>query len=147
MTFYQGCSSRHDLSKNMSANGRRLFSLSLYIEHFKNLLIINHWTDFNTTWQECCLGDPLKRLFKTSRFVKKNKTKQKNKKTKKKKKKKKNMAARGWNLFSLSIYMEDFKNLLVKPLDRFQCKLAGMFFWRLSTKNVQAARIRQKHGH
>ena len=48
-----------------------LFSLYILIENFKNLLVRNHWTDFNITWQECSFGDPLPSLFKLSWFVKK----------------------------------------------------------------------------
>ena len=68
---YQDCSSRHDTSKNMVAIGQSLFSLYIYIENFKNLLVRNHWTDFNITWQECSFGDPLPRLFKQSWVIKK----------------------------------------------------------------------------
>ena len=94
--LYQDCSSRHDSSKNMAARGRGLFSLYIYIENFKTLLVRNHWTDFiitlqklyiyienfknllvrhswtefNETWQECCSGDLLPRLFKPSWYVK-----------------------------------------------------------------------------
>ena len=67
----------------------------IYIENFKNLLVRNHWTDFNIILQKCSFGDPLPRLFKPFGFVK-------------------NMAARGWGLFSLYIYIENFKNLLVR---------------------------------
>ena len=45
--------------------GQGLFSLYIYIENFKNLLVRNHWTDFNVTWQECCFCD-LPRLFTPS---------------------------------------------------------------------------------
>ena len=79
----------------MAAGWRGLFSLYIYIENFKNLLVRKQWTDFNITWQKCCLGDPLPRLFKQSWFVK-------------------SMAARGQGLFSLYIYIENFKNLLVR---------------------------------
>ena len=41
-----------------------------YIENFKNLLVRNSWTEFNVTWQECCFGDLLPRLFKPSWYVK-----------------------------------------------------------------------------
>ena len=75
--------------------GGRLFSLYIYIENFKNLLVRNHWTDFNIILQKCSVGDPLPRLFKPFGFVK-------------------NMAARGRGLFSLYIYIENFKNLLVR---------------------------------
>ena len=36
--LYQECSSRHDLSKNMAARGRGLFSLYIYIENFNDFL-------------------------------------------------------------------------------------------------------------
>ena len=79
----------------MTARGRGLFSLYIYIENFKNLLVRNHWTDFGIILQKCSFGDPLPRLFKPFGFVK-------------------NMAARGRGLFSLYIYIENFKNLLVR---------------------------------
>ena len=47
-----------------------LFCLYIYIENFRNVLVINQWTDFNITWQECFFGDRLPRLFKPSLFVK-----------------------------------------------------------------------------
>ena len=68
---YQDCSSHLDSSKNMAARGRGLFSLYIYIENFKNLLVRNQWTDFNIILQKCSLGDPLPRLFKPFGFVKK----------------------------------------------------------------------------
>ena len=48
----------------MAAGGPGLFSLYIYIKNFKNLVVRNRWTKFNVTWQECCFGDPLPRLFK-----------------------------------------------------------------------------------
>ena len=57
--------------KNMAAMGRGLFSLYIYIENFKNLLVRNHWTDFNIILQKCSFCDPLPRLFKPFGFVKK----------------------------------------------------------------------------
>ena len=72
--LYQDCSSRHDLSKKkkkMAARGRSLFSVYIYIENFKNLLVRNHWTDFINTWQKSFLVDHLPRLFKLSWFIKK----------------------------------------------------------------------------
>ena len=47
---------------------------------------------------------------------------------------------RGQGLFSLYIYIENFKNL-----DRFQYNVAEMFLWWSSTKIVQAIWIRQKN--
>ena len=40
-------------------------------KNFKNLLVINHWTDFNIILQKCSFGDPLPRLFEPFGFVKK----------------------------------------------------------------------------
>ena len=55
----------------MAARGRGLFSLRIYIEKFKNLLVRNHWTDFNIILQKCSIGDPVSRLFKPFGFAKK----------------------------------------------------------------------------
>ena len=92
---YQSCSSHLDSSKNMPARGRGLFSLYIYIENFKNLLVRNHWTDFNIILQQCSFGDPLPRLFKPLGFVKKH-------------------GRQGVGLISLYIYIENLKNLLVR---------------------------------
>ena len=96
MILYQDCSRHLDSSKNMAARGRGLFSPYIYIENFKNLLVRNHWTDFNIILQKCSFGDPLPRLFKPFGFVKKHGR----------------QGVRG--LFSLCIYIENFKNLLVR---------------------------------
>ena len=69
--LYQGCSSHLDSSKNMAARGRGLFSLYIYVENFKSLLVRNHWTDFHIILEECSIGDPLPRLFRPFGFVKK----------------------------------------------------------------------------
>ena len=95
MILYQDCSSHLDLSNNMAARGWGLFSLYIYLENFKNLLVRNHSTDYNIILQKCSFDDPLPRLFKPFGFVK-------------------NMATRGWGLFLLYIYIENFKNLLVR---------------------------------
>ena len=79
--------------KNTAARGRGLFSLYIYIENFKNLLVRNQWTDFNIILQKCTFGDPLQRLFKPFGFVKR-------------------MAARWRGLFFLYIYIENFKIFL-----------------------------------
>ena len=95
MILYQDCSSHSDSSKNMAARGRGLFSLYIYIENFKNLLVRNHWTDFNII----CRNVPLVILYQDcSSHLDSSK----------------NMAARGRGLFSLYIYIENFKNLLVR---------------------------------
>ena len=95
MILYQGCSSHLDSSKNMAARGQGLFSLYIYIENFKNLLVRNHWTDFNIVLQKCSFGDPLPRLFKPFGFVKKH-----------------GHQGAGF-IFPIYIYIENFKNLLV----------------------------------
>ena len=95
MILYKDCSSHLDSSKNMTARGRGLFSLYIYRENFKNLLVKNHWTDFNIILQKCSFSDPLPRLFKPLDSSE-------------------NMATRERGLFSLYIYRENFKKLLVK---------------------------------
>ena len=50
---------------------RGLFSLYIYIDNFENLLVRNHSTDFNITWQKCSCGDYPTRFIKLSWFVKK----------------------------------------------------------------------------
>ena len=57
--------------KKHGRQGRGLFSLYIYIENFKILLVRNHWTDFNIILQKCSFSDPLPRLFKPFGFVKK----------------------------------------------------------------------------
>ena len=59
------------VKKHGHQGGRGLFSLYIYIENFKNLLVPNHWTDFNIILQKCSFYDPLQRLFKPFGFVKK----------------------------------------------------------------------------
>ena len=69
--LYQDCSSQLDSSKNMATKGRGSFSLYIYVENFKSLLVRNHWIDFHIILQECSFDDPLPRLFKPFGFVKK----------------------------------------------------------------------------
>ena len=57
--------------KKHGRQGRRLFSLYIYIENFHELLVRNHSTDFSITLQECFFCNPLPRLFKSSWFIKK----------------------------------------------------------------------------
>ena len=94
MILYQDCSSHLDSSKNMAARGWSLFSIYIYIENLKNLLVRNHWTDCDIIWKKCFFGDPLPRLFKPFGFVKKH------------------GRQGGRGLFSLYIDIENFKNLL-----------------------------------
>ena len=150
MILDQDCSSHLDLSKNMAARGRGLFSRNIYIENLKNLLVWNHWTDFHIILQKCSFGDSLPRLFKPFGFVKKHGRqgaglifpiylyKKLNNSSCQKPLDQllynfaelflcdsvpglfkpfgwsKNMAARGWGLFSLYIFIENLKNLLVR---------------------------------
>ena len=94
--LYQDCSSHLDSSKNMASRGRGLFSLYIFIEKFKNLLVRNHWIDFNIILQKCFLSDPLGRLFKPFGFVKKH-------------------GRQGAGLiFPIYFYIKKFKNLLVR---------------------------------
>ena len=62
VTLYQIYSSCHDSSENMAARGRGLFSLYICIKQFRKLLVRNHWTDSNITYQKCSFGDPLSRF-------------------------------------------------------------------------------------
>ena len=80
----------------MAARGRGLFSLYIYIENFKNLLVRNHWTSFNIILQKCSFGDPVARLFKPFGFVKKH-----------------GRQVAGL-IFPKYICIENFKNLLVR---------------------------------
>ena len=182
MILYQDCSKHLDWSKNMSARRRGLFSLYIYIEKFKNLLVRNHWTDFNIILQKCAFGNPLPRLLKPFGFIKNMAARgrglfslsiyieifKKNflsdttrpisikfcrnvplvilyQDCSRHLDSSKNMAARGRGLFSLYIYIENFKkSSCQKPLDRFQYNFVEMFHWLFSTKIVQAIWIRQK---
>ena len=126
MILYQDCSSHLNSSKNMAARGRGLFSLYIYIENLKNLLVRNHWTDFHLLLQKCSFGDPLPRLFKPFGFVKKH-------------------GRQGTGLiFPIYLYRKLKKSSCQKPLDRFPYNIVEMFFWRFSTKIVQAIWIPQK---
>ena len=58
------------VKKNGCWGAELIFPIYLY-RKVKNLLVRNHWTDFNIIWQECSFGDPLPILFKQSWFVKK----------------------------------------------------------------------------
>ena len=55
----------------MAARGRGLFSLYIFIENLKSLLVRNHWTDFHIILQKCSVVDPLPRLFEPFGFIKK----------------------------------------------------------------------------
>ena len=116
--------------KNMAARGAGLiFPIYIYIENFENLLVRNHWTDFNIILQKCSFGDPLPRLFKPFGFVK-------------------NMAARGRGLFSLYIYIENFKNLLVRNhWTDFNIISQKYFFGDPQPRLFKLFGFVKKHGH
>ena len=57
--------------KNMAARGRGFFSLYIYIKKIFLPETTVYSSDFNITWQEDFLGDPLPRLFRPSWFVEK----------------------------------------------------------------------------
>ena len=80
--------------------GRGLFSLYIYTENFKNLLVRNRWTDFSIILQKCFFSDPLPWVFKPFGFVKKHG--------------RQGGGVEGGGLFSLYIYIKNFKNLLVR---------------------------------
>ena len=82
--------------KTWQLGGRGLFSVYIYIENFKkNLLVRNRWIEYNVTWQECCFGDLLPRLFKPSWYVK-------------------HHGRQGAGLiFRIYLYIENFKIILV----------------------------------
>ena len=106
MILYQDCSIHLDSSKNMAARGRGLFSLYICIENFKNLLVRNHWTDFNIILQNCSFGDFLLRLFKPFGFVNKH-------------------GRQGVGLiFPIYLYRQLKKSSCQKPQDRFQYNFA-----------------------
>ena len=112
--------------KTWPPGGRAYFPYIIYIENFKNLLVRNHWTDFNIILQKCSFGDPLPRLFKPFGFVKKH-------------------GCQGAGLiFPIYLYRKLKKSSCQKPLDRFLYTFAEMFLWWSSTKIVQAIGIRQK---
>ena len=103
-----------------------IFSLYIYIENFKNLLVRNHLTDFHIILQKCFFGDPLPRLFKPFGFVKKH-------------------GRHGAGLiFPIYLYRKLKKSSCQKPPDRFQYNFAEMFLWWSSTKIIQGIWICQK---
>ena len=108
----------------MATRGQGLFSLYIYIENLKNLLVRNYWTNCNIIWQKCSFGDPLLRLFKPFGFVKKH-------------------GCQGAG-FIFPIYLYRKKSSCQKPLDRLRYNLVEKFLWWSSTKIVQAIWIRQK---
>ena len=114
------------MSKNMAARGRGSFSLYIYIENLKNLLVRNHWTNCYIILQKYSFGNSVPRLFKPFGFVKKH-------------------GCQGVELiFPIYLYRKLEKSSCQKPLDQFHYNLAKMFPWWPCTKIVQIIVIRQK---
>ena len=90
---------------------RMLVAMATKTKTFKNLLVRNHWTDFNLLLQKCSFGGPLPRLFKPSWVVKKH-------------------GRQRAGLIFLYIFIENFKkSSCQKPQVPFQYNLAEMFLW------------------
>ena len=112
--------------KTWPPGGGAYFPYTIYIENFKNLLVRNHWTDFNIILQKCSFGDPLPRLFKPFGFVKKH-------------------GHQGAGLiFPIYLFRKLWKSSCPKPLDQFPYNFAEMFLWWSCTQIVQAIWICQK---
>ena len=58
-------------SQELCISRSQELKIDFLIKNLKNLLVRNHWTDFNIILQKCSFGDPLPRLFKPFGFVKK----------------------------------------------------------------------------
>ena len=100
-------------------------------KNLKNLLVRNHWTDFNIILQKCSFGDPQPRLFKPFGFVKKH-----------------GRQGVGVCLFSLCIYKENFKNLLVRNhLTDFNVILQKCSFGDPLPRLFKPFGFVKKHGH
>ena len=128
MILYQGCSSHLDSSKNMATRGWGLFSLYIYIENFKNLLVRNHWTDFHIILQKCSFGDSLPRLFKPFGFVKKH-------------------GRQGAGLiFPLYLYRKLKKSSCQKPLDQLLYNFAEIFLCDSVPRLFKPFGFVKKHG-
>ena len=110
----------------MAARGQGSFSLYIYIENLKNLLVRNHLTNCYIILQKYSFGDSVPRLFKPFGFVKKH-------------------GRQGVGLiFPIYLYRKLEKSSCQKPLDQFHYNLANMFPWWPCTKIVQVIVIRQK---
>ena len=112
--------------KTWPPGGGAYFSLYIYIENLKNLLVRNQWTDFHIILQKCSFGDSLPRLFKPFGFVKKH-------------------GRQGAGLiFPIYLYRKLKKSSCQKPLDQSLYNFAEIFLWWFCTKIVQAIWICQK---
>ena len=85
------------------------FAPYIYIENFQNLLVRNHWTNFNIILQKCSFCNSLPRLFKPFGFVKKH-------------------CRQGVGLiFPIYLYRKLSKSSCQKSLNRFLYNFAEMF--------------------
>ena len=91
---YQDCSSHLDSSKNMAARGRGLFSLYIYLEKIKKSSCQKPLDRFLYNLAGMFLWWPSTKFVQAVMI--------------------RYMAVRGWSLFSLYSYIENFKNLLVR---------------------------------
>ena len=97
--------------KTWPTGGRGSFSLYIYIENLKNLLVRNHWTNCYIILQKYSFGDSVPRLFKPFGFVKKH-------------------GHQGVGLiFPIYLYRKLEKSSCQKPPDQFHYNLAKMFPW------------------
>ena len=104
-----------------------------YIENFKNLLVRNSWTEFNVTWQECCFGDLLPRLFKPSWYVKNHGPQ--------------GVGGGGGCLFFIYICIENFKILLVTyPMTDFNITWLECCFGEPLSRLYKQSWFVKKHG-
>ena len=125
----------------------------IYIENFKNLLVRNSWTEFNVTWQECCFGDLLPRLFKkqldwvqcnlagmllwwpSTKIVQAFMIRQKP------------WPTGGWGLFFMYICIENFKILLVTyPMTDFNITWLECCFGEPLSRLYKQSWFVKKHG-
>ena len=81
----------------MAAKGRGLFSLYIYRENFKNLLVRNHSTDFNIILQKCSFGDRSSTKIVQAIWIRQ-----------------KTWPPGGGAYFLIYIYIENLKSLLVR---------------------------------
>ena len=97
--------------KNMVARGRGLFSLYIYIENFKNLLVRNQWSDFLYNLAGMFLWSPSAKVVRRHNSSKK-------------------YGCKGAGLIFLIYLFKKLEKISCQtPLDRFQYNLAEMFPW------------------
>ena len=101
-------------------------TIDFLTKNLKNLLVRNHWTNFNIILQKCFFGHPLLRLFKPFGFVRKHGRQE------------------AGLIFLINLFRKLQKSSYQKPLDWFQYNFAEMFLWSSSTKIIQAIWIHQK---